>query len=91
MADMETKGPPGEIWMRGLIMLVFIVLTGVAQWIMGLLAIVQFLWLLLSERPNPNLVGFGRSLAKWLAQVGRFQCADTEDRPFPWTAWPSSE
>ena len=91
MADSETKGSPSAVWMRGLIMLVFIVLLSVGQSLMGLLAIIQFLWLLLSGHPNPNLRSFGRSLSKWMAQVGRFQCVDTEDRPFPWAEWPAAD
>ena len=87
----ETKGLRRDVWMRGLIMLVFIVLFWVGQWLLGLMAVIQFLWLLFSGRPNPQLISFGRSLAKWLAEVGRFQCVDTEERPFPWATWPNSD
>lgn len=80
-----------DVWKRGLIMLVFMFLFGVGQGLLQLLAVAQFLWLLFTNQPNQILVGFGRSLAEWLAQVGRFQCCDTEDKPFPWKAWPAPE
>lgn len=85
----ESARPRKDVWMRGLIMLVFVVLFGVGQWLLNLLALVQFLWILFTEHPNPQLVRFGSSLAQWLGQVGRFQSCNTDDRPFPWAAWPA--
>jgi hypothetical protein len=80
----------GNVWLRGLIMLIFAVLLNVGQWLMNLLALVQFCWLLFTGAPNPQLVRIGRSLARWLEQIGRFLSCDTEDRPFPWAAWPDA-
>ena len=80
-----------DAWRRGLFMLVFMILFGVGQSLLQLLTVAQFLWLLFSQQPNLMLVEFGRSLAEWLAQVGRFQCCDTEEKPFPWRAWPQPE
>ena len=88
MSDQAGAGPRRDVWLRGLIMLVFIVLFGVGQWLVNLMAVIQFLWMLFTNHPNPHLVGLGRSLAKWLEQVARFQACDSEDRPFPWAAWP---
>lgn len=91
MDTSETAGSRKGVWMRGLIMLVFAILFGVGELLLNLVAVIQFLWLLFTAHPNSHIVGFGRSLAKWLAQVGRFQCVDTEDRPFPWAPWPSPD
>ena len=91
MANSVAKGSRREVWMRGLFMLIFIVLFWVGQWLLGLLALIQFFWLLFSGQPNSQLTSFGRSLANWLAQVGRFQCVGTEERPFPWATWPNSD
>ncbi len=90
MSDQEDAGPRSQTWRRGLIMLVFTVLFGVGQWlVMNLMAVIQFLWMVFTNHPNPQLVGFGRSLARWLEQVARFQACDSEERPFPWAACPS--
>lgn len=77
-----------RVWVRGLIMLVFIVLFGVGQALMNLGAVAQFLWLLFTGQPNAFLVRFGRSLAGWLSEVAHFLFMDTDKRPFPWSPWP---
>ena len=89
MSDQADAGPRREVWLRGLIMLIFMVLLNIGQWLVNLMAVIQFLWMLFTGRPNEQLVGFGRSLAKWLDQVARFQACDSEERPFPWAGWPS--
>jgi hypothetical protein len=89
MSEIEATGAREKVWMRGLFMLVFIVLFGVGQWLLNLIAVIQFVWMLATGRSNPQLTGFGRSLAVWLADVARFQSCASEERPFPWTAWPS--
>lgn len=78
-------------WMRGLFMLVFIVLFAVAETLLSLLAVIQFFWLLFTKKPNPSLRKFGVSLGNWTLEVADFQSCATEDKPFPWKAWPSSD
>ena len=92
---METKAPDDkptarDVWMRGLFMLILIIGFAVGQWLLNLLALVQFLWLLVARAPNEFLARFGNSLAIWLAEVGRFLTCATDDKPFPWRAWPGS-
>jgi hypothetical protein len=67
--------------MRGLFMLVLIIGFAVGQWLLNLLALVQFQWLLIARAPNEFLGRFGNSLAIWLAEVARFlTCAPTTSR-----------
>lgn len=77
-------------WARGLFSLAFIVMFAVAETLLTVLAVVQFLWLMLYRAPNAQLRGFGASLGAWMAQVARFQSAQTEDKPFPWGEWPKA-
>ena len=78
-------------WLRGLYMLAFIILFAVAETVLGLIAIVQFLWLLFTGHRNEALKDFGASLSIWMGDVARFQACDTEEKPFPWDRWPPSE
>ena len=80
-----------EVWKRGLIMLVFMFAFGVGQSIMYLTAVAQFLWLLFAKEPNKLLVEFGKSLALWLAETAKFLCCATDEKPFPWMAWPTAD
>ena len=72
-------------------MLVLVLAFGVAQSLLYLLALVQFLWLLLAREPNQLLLKFGKSLSLWLAETARFLCCATEKKPFPWTSWPQAD
>ena len=87
----EVQSSTSPIWMRGLFMLVVIFAFGVGQGLLFLTAVVQFLWLLFAKEPNRLLVGFGKSLALWLAETARFLCCATEEKPFPWAAWPRAD
>jgi len=78
-------------WLRGLFMLLLLLAFGVAQGLLWVAAIVQFLWLLFAGEPNAALAQFGRSLSRWLADTGRFLLGASEVKPFPWSAWPAAE
>ena len=92
LADIEPAkvSESNEIWKRGLFMLLCVFAFGVGQTLLILLAVVQFVWLLFSKQPNPNLVRFGKSLSVWLADTARFLSCDTDQKPFPWSSWPNS-
>jgi len=91
----ETAGTAGErrdrrpVWIRGAFMLFFLAAFGIAQGLVGLTAVIQFLSLLIAGRRNEFLAGFGRSIGLWLNQVARFQSAESDERPFPWAPWPT--
>jgi hypothetical protein len=87
----ETYEPRGrrQVWIRGAYMLFFLIAFSIAQGLIALTAIIQFLSLLIGGRPNGFLVDFGRSAGLWLDQVARFQSAASEHRPFPWSPWPA--
>ena len=76
-----------NIWMRGLIMIIFAIFFAIAETLLVICAVVQFLWILSSKEANRAIAGFGTSLGKWLEQVTLFQTGASEKLPFPWTKW----
>ena len=89
---MEAKTPDDkpstrDVWMRGLFMFLFMIGFAIAQWLLNVLAVVQFLWLLFAREPSHLLARFGNTLATWLAEIGRFLSCATNDKPFPWRPW----
>jgi TRAP-type uncharacterized transport system fused permease subunit len=68
---------------RPVFMLLLIIGFTVGQWLLNLLALVQFLWLLFARASNEVLAGFSSSLAIWLAEVVRFLTCATEDSRSP--------
>jgi hypothetical protein len=92
---METSAPDEkpttrDVWMRGLFMLLFIIGFTFGQWLLNLVAIIQFLWLLFARERNQFLARFGSALSFWLAEIGRFLACATDDKPFPWRPWPDA-
>jgi len=76
--------PRKAVWLRGLFMVIVALLIGAAQSVLFLLALIQFVLMLLSRgAANAQIAEFGDVLGKWLVQAARFQTAKSEDRPWP--------
>ncbi len=92
---METIAPDDkpstrDVWLRGLFMFLFMIGFAIGQGLLNIVAVVQFLWLLFAREPNQLLAHFGTTLSNWLAEIGRFLSCATDDKPFPWRAWPDA-
>jgi hypothetical protein len=86
----ETKAPR-SIWMRGLLMILMALAYQLASTLLFFVAIIQFILALVSQTPNPRLSGFGRSLGRYQAQNANFVSFASEELPFPFTEWPTSD
>jgi hypothetical protein len=89
MTTIQNAAEPA-IWIRGAFMVFFLIAFGIAQGLLTLTAVIQFLSLLITRQPNAFLTNFGRSLGQWLAQTARFQSCASDERPFPWAPWPDA-
>ena len=78
-----------NFWVRGLYMIVMALATHVALAILGIVAITQFLFALLTDAPNQRLMTFGAGLARYFRQLVEFLTFATEELPFPFNDWPS--
>lgn len=93
MADQPTDTKISEseqtraVLTRGLLMIVFAFLFGLAETILFFCAVFQFFWMVAKGSPNESIANFGQILAKWLAKVTLFQTGASEDLPFPWRNW----
>lgn len=85
-ADSDLEAPE-NIWMRGLMTIILAVMFRLAEVILAVIAVVQFLWMLIAKEKNPLLMGFGADLGSWMQDAARFMAAITEDKPFPWKKW----
>ncbi|MFY0690843.1 MAG: DUF4389 domain-containing protein [Paracoccaceae bacterium] len=81
----QTQGGHSEVLMRGLWMLIIAVLLRVADFLILLVAVLQFGWLLFTKHRNDRLAEFGEKVGNWLLKAARFQSAASEEKPFPWT------
>ena len=78
----------GKTWIRGLFMLLFAAIYGLAEILLVAIALFQFGALLLTGRANTRLLDFGRDLATYIRQMVLFFTCNSERRPFPFAPWP---
>jgi hypothetical protein len=75
-------------WKRGLFMLLFGIFSGVAKFIVSLVAIFQFLTLLFKGEVNQAVIPFGQNLSTYIYQITLFLTFKTNEMPFPFIAFP---
>jgi hypothetical protein len=80
-----------NIWIRGLFMLLMALAYHVSGTVMFIVAVIQFVMMLLADKPNARLVSFGRSMGRYLQQIVNFLTFATEDMPFPFNDWPTGD
>lgn len=80
-----------NIWMRGLFMLLMALAYQVAGTLLFIVAVFQFVMVLLTGAPNKQLLEFGRSLGRYFQQIVNFLTFAAEQIPFPFSVWPSGD
>lgn len=81
--------PPRKLWQRVLLMLLLAIAFQLSGWLLFFTAVAQLVFVLVTGQTNARLLGFGRSLGLYLAQIARFETFGTEALPFPFADWPS--
>ena len=75
-----------HLGLRLLYMLIIALMLSVAQTVLTVLTVIQFIIMLVNNRePNERLADFGTDLGIWIAKAARFQTAASEVKPWPWT------
>jgi succinate-acetate transporter protein len=86
MTGEQPEVPLTELVMRLVYMVLIALMISVAQSVLVVLTVIQFVIMVLNKRqPNENLAEFGTSLGIWIAKAARFQTAASEVKPWPWT------
>ncbi len=81
----------GNIWLRGLQMILFFIAWNIAELIIALLAIFQFVSALFTGSVNEPLLQFGKNTSKYVQEVFDFLTFNTEEKPFPFSDWPDED
>ncbi len=76
-------------WIRFAYMLLFTVLLMAARLLITIVAVLQFLLVLVTGSDNENLRNLGQGLGKWVYQTVLFLTFNSEDKPFPFDEWPT--
>ena len=74
-----------SIAVRGFQMLVIGVMSNIGLTLIGFLALVQFLWMLITQEKNSFITDMGVSIRDWYSTAIDFLLGNSEDKPFPWS------
>ena len=91
-ATMESDAPyrSKNTWIRGLFMLLYGIALGICQWLIVVIALVQFVFRLLTGEDNEQLRKLGVGFSRYVAEVTLFLTYASERKPFPMSSWPDS-
>jgi hypothetical protein len=78
-------------WVRGLYMLLFIFLAGIADIVIYGIVIFQFIHKLVTGETNERLCKLGQGIATYAYQIVQFLTFNSEYHPYPLGAWPKGE
>ncbi len=78
-------------WRRGLFMLICAFLYNVAEMVVVAVAILQFLFKLVTGEENVQLKLFGKGLSIFFYQTMQFLTFNSERKPFPFSPWPTTQ
>ncbi len=77
-----------NLWRRALYMLFFVLAYGIAEAVVAVVVVVQFLFVLISGRANENLLVFGNNLSTYVREILQFQTFNSEYLAYPFGDWP---
>ena len=80
------KSARGQVLVRGALMLVFGLLLNLAITLVGVLAFIQFLWMLVTTNRNQFIADISSDLCHWMSATVQFLLGQSEEKPFPWSS-----
>ena len=85
--ELKSKLTSKETWLRLVLMIVYAVVAYFVQFIIWVLAFVQFLMTLFLGCPNKDIQGFTVGLSGFMGHIFKYLTYNIDDRPFPFTPW----
>lgn len=77
-----------EIWQHGLYILFFMFIYGFSNFLIINIVLFQYATLILTGSTNVLLLGFSQNLSTYIRQIIVFLSFNSDQRPFPFSAWP---
>ncbi len=89
--DVKDNLKSQSTWKRGLYMLLYIIFSRIAEIVLGVVVLFQFLLKLFTGETNERLLKLGQGLSTYVYQVFQFLTYNSEYHPYPFGAWPRGE
>ncbi len=78
-------------WLRALYMSLFAVFYGLAEILLFVVIVLQFLLKLFTNKTNARLLKLGQSLATYIYLIIQFLTFNRDSYPYPFDSWPKGE
>ncbi len=78
----------GSTWMRVVYMILFAVIFNIVEFVIAVVAVVQFLFRLFTGKVNQQLQALGQSVGAYVNEITVFLTYHTDDKPYPFAPWP---
>ena len=78
-------------WMRMVFVVLFAIIFNIVEFLVAGIVVVQFLSQLCTGSTVPRLGRLGKELARYVHEIVLFLTYQTEQRPFPFAAWPEAQ
>lgn len=78
-----------NVWIRLVYMVLFAMFYWVAEVVLGIVVLFQFLMVLFTGKKNDKVLLLGAQLSTYAYQIFRFLTFNSETQPFPMGEWPS--
>ena len=85
----ESEVDEDPVLLRLIYAIFFYFVYALSRFVIGLVAIVQFLHILLTEEYQEDLMRFSRSLTRFISQIVGYITWVSNKKPFPFSDWPS--
>ena len=86
-ARRDPEAPVQEnLFVRLIYMILIAMMLSLAGTVVGVLALLQFIILLVNNRvPNERVADLGTDIGIWMAKATRYQTGASEVKPWPWS------
>ena len=78
-------------WKRGFFMLLFALFYGIAEIVLFVVIVFQFLMKLLTDQTNARLLALGQNLSTYIYQILQYLNFNSDYQPYPFGEWPQGE
>ena len=77
-----------DVWLRGLFIVIFGIIFYFVYGLIWLIVIFQFLMRVITGNLNQNIYNLSESLSLYAFQILNYITFQSEERPYPFSAWP---
>lgn len=80
-----------SFWLRSLFMVLYLIIYRIVDLVVLLVAVCQWLFVLITGDANASLVRFSVSLGQYVKQIIDYLGHESDEKPFPFSDWPDSQ